>query len=457
MTLFKCDVDGCLLPSVRRRGSCSLCERHLCNNHLKPDFHHCPNHLENETEYRKRSGAASVKEVTALLSRVNVGALRDRASAIRQVPCIIPDIKHGSSKRMMGGMNYHIPINFVDGVTWLCRIRRRNVTSTPLAHQNQLIESEVATYHFLSSHTSIPVPKVHDYAFHDSPSNSIGVGYILIDKLDGLPLSDHVLGEDDRKRVLNQLADIFISLKQHPFSEIGCLTSPGDLSIGPVLKNCTIDADQEGRLRLLGPFNSTSEYWRSLITHQIQLILRGESYTRNAIDAYLVHRFILDDMIDVITKDDEGKFFLKHMDDKGDHILVDNAFNIVGVIDWEWAQTATLSEAFSSPLYLLDVIDYYSGSNDLTRGELEFASIFTERGEDSLASAITQGRIAHRLAFCVGFGDVDDPEPLPTHFMGLLNATFGRDAPFNSWEKWRESVLRRYSDDDGLKVLIKRN
>jgi len=355
----------------------------------------------------------------------------------------------------MGGMNYHIPINFVDGVTWLCRVRRQNITSTLIAHQNLLIKSEAATYRFISSRTSIPVPNVHDYAYY-SPSNAIGVGYILIDKLDGVPLSNCDLGEDDRKHVLNQLADIFISLKQHSFSEIGCLASPEALSIGPVLEDCAIDTDQEGHLRLLGPFNSALEYRRSLIKHQIELILRGETYTNNAIDAYLVHRFILDDIINVITMDDNGKFFLKHMDDKGDHILVDDAFNIVGVIDWEWAQTTTLSEAFSAPLYLLDVGEYYGGSNDLSREESEFASILTQRGEDLLASAISQGRIAHRLAHCVG-GDVDDPDSLPNHFMGLLKATFARHAPFDSWDQWRESVLRRYSDDDGLKLLIKRS
>ncbi|KIM44111.1 hypothetical protein M413DRAFT_443157 [Hebeloma cylindrosporum] len=455
MTLFKCDVDGCLFPSVRRRGSCTLCERHLCKNHLKPDFHRCPDSLvtEEEEEYFERSRAATIKEINALISRVNVDALRDRAMTIRQVPCIIPEIEYDSAKSMMGGMNYHIPINFVDGVTWLCRIRRHNVTSTPLAHQNLLIESEAATYHFLSSRTSIPVPKVHDYALCDSPSNAIGVGYILIDKLDGVPLSDRVLGEDDRKHVLNQLADIFISLKQHPFSEIGCLSSPESLSIGPILEECAIDTDQEGHLRLLGPFNSALEYRKSSIKHQIQLILRGESYTRNAIDAYLVHRFILDNIIDIITKDDQGKFFLKHMDDKGDHILVDNAFNIVGVIDWEWAQTTTLSEAFSAPLYLLDVGEYYGGSNKLSREESEFASILAQKGQDSLASAVTQGRIAHRLAHCVG-GDTDDPDSLPDLFMGLLKATCVPDPPFDSWDQWRESMLSRYGDDDGLKLLI---
>lgn len=35
---------------------------------------------------------------------------------------------------------------------------------------------------------------------------------------------------------------------------------------------------------------------------------------------------------------DDGPFFLKHMDDKGDHILVDDEYNITGIIDWIYAR-----------------------------------------------------------------------------------------------------------------------
>jgi hypothetical protein len=338
----------------------------------------------NEQEFNIKYAQAEFVEMTALLSRVNVRALRDRAAALRKVDCTVSDsYDHGSRFSVMGGMNYHIPVNFVDGVTWLCRIRRRNVTSTPLAHQNRLILSEVATYGFLSK-TRIPVPAIHDYAI-DSPSNPIGVGYILMDKVAGKPLSACVLTDDNRKHILSQLADVFIALKQHPFYEIGCLLDPDDLSVGPVLEETMVDADDDSNLCLMGPFKLSLEYRTTSIKLQIELIIRGESFTDNAVDAYLVHRFILDDLIEPITRNEEGPFFLKHMDDKGDHILVDNKFNIVGIIDWEWAQTTTQSEAFAAPLCLLDVNQYYSGSNELSREELEFASVLGERDGTGLA------------------------------------------------------------------------
>jgi aminoglycoside phosphotransferase (APT) family kinase protein len=34
--------------------------------------------------------------------------------------------------------------------------------------------------------------------------------------------------------------------------------------------------------------------------------------------------------------DDDGGYYIKHADDKGDNVLRDGEGNIVGVIDWEW-------------------------------------------------------------------------------------------------------------------------
>ncbi|KAF8073780.1 hypothetical protein FPV67DRAFT_1576704 [Lyophyllum atratum] len=456
MPLFKCNAPGCLQPCVRRKGSCSLCNSHLCVKHLGQDLHRCPDWQTNEQEFDAKSAQAEFAEITALLSRVNVSALRERAAALRQVDCTVPELSYDRESRslFMGGMNYHIPINFVDGVTWLCRIRRHSITSTPLAHQNRLILSEAATYRFLSSQTQIPVPEVHDCAI-DSPSNPVGVGYILMDKLEGTPLSNFDLSNDDRKRVLGQLADVFVALKQNPFPEIGCLLGPDDLSVGPLLEESTTDADDDGNLCLLGPFKSARDYRTASIKHQIELILRGESYTDNAVDAYLVHRFALHDIIGSITRNENGPFFLKHMDDKGDHILVDDKFNIVGIIDWEWAQTATESEAFAAPLYLLDVGAYYDGSNALSPEEEEFASVLKERNEAGLAECVYGGRVAHRLAHCVG-GDACDPESFPTHFMGLLHAALPSSKPDETWAQWREAALLKYEKDEGLQSLIRR-
>ena len=73
----------------------------------------------------------------------------------------------------MGGMNYHIEIEFEDGIRWLARIRRSNATSPPSDLKEYIMRSEVATLQFIFN-TKFPAPKVFDYNFDSE--NPIGVG-----------------------------------------------------------------------------------------------------------------------------------------------------------------------------------------------------------------------------------------------------------------------------------------
>ena len=47
---------------------------------------------------------------------------------------------------------------------------------------------EVAAYQYLHR-TNIPAPKVYDYAGGDDPTNRVGVGCILMEKLPGRPMN----------------------------------------------------------------------------------------------------------------------------------------------------------------------------------------------------------------------------------------------------------------------------
>jgi hypothetical protein len=86
----------------------------------------------------------------------------------------------------MGGMNYHVEVQFQDGVTWLARIRRFNATSPPPALRDYIIQCEVATLRFLEQ-TGVPAPKVFDFAL-EHRDNAVGVGCILLGKMPGMSL-----------------------------------------------------------------------------------------------------------------------------------------------------------------------------------------------------------------------------------------------------------------------------
>lgn len=90
-----------------------------------------------------------------------------------------------------------------------------------------------------------------------------------------------------------------------------------------------------------------------------------------------------------------------------DHLLVDDDYNIIKILDWGWAHTDPKSRAFISPLMLLLVKDFYDGANDTGDDELIFARILEEKGHRDLAEIVRNGCILHRFEFCGGydFGD----------------------------------------------------
>lgn len=83
----------------------------------------------------------------------------------------------------------------------------------------------------------------------------------------------------------------------------------------------------------LGSFSSSLEGSRAIPESYLTMIASGEINPCYPVDTCLVYRFrqdIVGTLFDVPLGD---QFFLKHTDDKGDHILVNDCYNIVGIID----------------------------------------------------------------------------------------------------------------------------
>lgn len=421
-----------------------------------------PPQIEEQADaWNTASKKATRVEVDRLIASVNTEALCSRASALRNgVPCTVPVLtsKPGGLRTLMGGMNYHIPITFANGEEWMCRIRRSNASSPPQELQDRILLSEVATLRFLSS-TKVPVPKVHGFALRTAENNTVGVSYILMDKLIGHALDLEPASREQKIRFLNQFADVFAELSLHPFPAIGCLVANSGalepISIGPLVAERTASFE-ERKLALLGPFNTATEYRTQVLRRYLALIRDRELYSEQARDAYLVHRFLLDDLPSVAKADLAGsnRFFLKHMDDKGDHILVDDDFNIVGIIDWEWAQTVPMSEAFAAPLFMLDVAKYYGGDNTLSETENMFVALLEKKGYTQLASSVNGGRVQHRLAHCIG-GDIEDPE-FYNLFTGFLQLTHGTPVGKYAWDEWHMQVMTQYSGDPWVQTILEK-
>jgi len=145
------------------------------------------------------------------------------------IPCAV-EISRGNMMAMMGNQNCHAEITFEDNVKWLARFRLARTSPPPREVREWILRSEAATMLYLQQHTRIPTPKVFDWACESDLDNPIGggVGYILMEKLDGKPLDWQTASAEQREKVMQQLADIFIEIEKHPFNAMGSLVSDGD-------------------------------------------------------------------------------------------------------------------------------------------------------------------------------------------------------------------------------------
>jgi hypothetical protein len=168
-----------------------------------------------------------------------------------------------------------------------------------------------------------------------------------------------------------------------------------------------------------------------------------------ATDNYLTHLWRLEHLPSLLASVTDDRFYIKHADDKGDHILIDEDYNITGIIDWEFASTETKNSAFSSPCMMWPVQEYYDGSNDLSREEREFAQMFQRRGREDLAQMILQGRTWQRFLFFLGSAGTHPYDDFEGLFQGLRRSFEGEN--IGSYEEWRH--LTSDAHEVSLRIL----
>ncbi|KAG6183019.1 hypothetical protein E4U27_001531 [Claviceps purpurea] len=383
----------------------------------------------------------------------------------------------------MGGQNCHAEITFEDGAVWLARFRLVSAVAPPPKVRDYILQSEATTMQFLERHTRVPSPRVFDWACESDPTNMIGVGYILMEKLNGTSLIWQEATAAQKEKIVRQLADIMLEIERHPFDQFGSLIGTTKIRGGDATPGAAVESQiQVGALAdfttfrsgdggmPLGPFRSSEEAFRATVEANTRMVVTGEiGSAENVLDILLAYRFmldVLDQMSEKPSTPEKGgeQFFLKHVDDKGDHILVNDDFDIVGIIDWEWCSTAPMEQAFSSPQMMWPINAFYNGSNELAEEELLLARVFRERGREDLASCVLHGRKVQRLLFALGPLVVDaDKKTLSCLFVGLKRAfeehnikTDGKGAD-DEWETWKAKALEDWKHEALFKSAIEAN
>lgn len=373
--------------------------------------------------------------------------------------CTVPAFKRNANSQLnleliqsqMGGQNFHLDIEFEDGIVWLARIRLDDPLLPPKPTQKYIFLSEIATLKFLEK-TGVPAPKVYTYAA-ESSANPVGVSYLLMEKLPGMPLQWDEATSEQRTKVMVQLVDIFLELEKHPLPANGSLYLSHDM---PIISGFAQPALFSSPEQTLGPFKTLESSLRAIIFQQQDKIINGE-LSSLAVDNYLSYGWRRDMIPRITTHCHESgpNFFLRHFDDKGDHILVDTGFNITGIIDWEFASAEPKAVAFSTPCMLWPVREFYEGKNELSTEEISFAGIFEARGRDDIGKIVRESRKMQRFTFFNGGGVSLDQEEFQSLFTGL-RATWIQDEQPSSYEDWKRDTKERHKDDDGLQRLLRR-
>lgn len=391
--------------------------------------------------------AAKKVHLDALLAEINFDALTSVASKVRKgIPCRLPaldsDLGQAVSSQT-GGQNCHLDVVFNDGVTWIARIRLRDPTLPPQPVQDYIFLSEVATLEFLAE-TAVPSPHVYHYQLESSPENLVGPSFVLMEKMAGTPLDWNEANPEQRTKVMQQLVDVFLELEKHPFELTGSIVHPrgktGGFAQVPLF---------ETPEKTLGPFAKLEAAYPAMIHQQLNTIGNKE-VTDLPVDNYLAFHWRLSVLSSLTSSDaNEGPFYLKHYDDKGDHILVDEDYNITGVIDWEFASTEAKDLAFSSPCMMWPVGDYYDGVNQLSEEEVQFAHLFERRGRKDLCDIVLNGRRWQRFLFFLGGGVARDEAEFESLFQGLQKSfAIGDEQTVSPYHEWKAEAINQYSKED---------
>ncbi|WVF70958.1 hypothetical protein IAT40_005753 [Kwoniella sp. CBS 6097] len=432
MLTWPCDHPDCNQRSMSVIGNrCPMCGLHLCVTHNSLPRHTCS---ELDTEARMKLVRAS--DVPSVAS-----SMRDGMKCRMEIPGDMDDY-------LDGGQNVHFPINFEDGVKWVVRINLLE-NRPPLDGYNRSIsDSEMETMGILIDHGfgggSL------DYFFMD-----LGIGEQLY-----APIDPEKYPEDKIDRMVLDLANFFIRLSTFTFDSISSLQPARTPALGSkhepratmtYIVGPLVDwfISEEAPPYFIGPFKSNRERYLATIDFVLRKIENGVLSPDDPIGVYLWHL----EMMEIINKyakwgeEDNGPYYLKHGDDKGDHILIDEEGNITGILDWEFAYTTTKAEAFISPRGLVTHAEREAGNN-LSQLEIKLIKTYEELARPDLADCVRGSRFCYRLQMNMGcLPELSD--------INLLRQIVGSEKyGYNPLDEWEEGMREKYKENNGFRVLL---
>ncbi|EXJ80739.1 hypothetical protein A1O3_07023 [Capronia epimyces CBS 606.96] len=296
------------------------------------------------------AGGAFHHRATAFFAAVKWDQLVSRCSRLHGgIPCSLGE------KFSIGHFNMVRRIVFEDGTSWVARLRLPRLGAVlgdrEMLDEARTLQVEVASMKFLKAKTGMPVPEIHSYSV--DAKNEVGAPYILMDYIDGNVATElraakncdvglfGTLHQDRKFR--EQMARIQVTLSSFEFDRIGSLyqdETTSEFFIGP-------DAET-GK----GPWASSMDYYADLANHALQdcVANAGADFQTSwsfAIPVLFKH------LISVYGHDNDstgaGPFKLTNRDFGAHNLLVNNDFEIIGVIDLDGVMAAPIDVVAQYP------------------------------------------------------------------------------------------------------------
>lgn len=146
-----------------------------------------------------------------------------------------------------------------------------------------------------------------------------------------------------------------------------------------------------------------------------------------------------------------GPFFFKHTDDKGDHILVDDDFQITGIIDWTSARTVPAYEAFGPSLLTANTGSLFKGIVGLSKEDTALGEELKLRG---VPHCYLESDEIRRFLFGIGIGTGVRKYEAIKLFQAVVASFEGKGL---DWETWRQAAVIKGKNDARLARLLQRS
>lgn len=268
----------------------------------------------------------------------------------------------------------------------------------------------------------------------------------------GRPFYAHEATDEQRQHVFSQYSKYLTEVARRPLKTACSLRPSGNAMI-----ESEVASDRFFHLEKQGPYGSAVEYFTSIADLHLDLDADGQLYVKYPREAYVFYKLLRDQVAPVLAQSSAvmDGYYLKHVDDKGDYLLVDENYNITAIIDWQFARFVPACEAFGPPLFTADMGQLYGGVGGLSESDKFLAGCLEIEGSTALAGIAKTSELACRFHFGLATGLFkDEVREMTWAVLALLEESWSFKQVS---EVWLKEMLPQNPDDprlDKLSILI---